>query len=185
MSSGTWFAAPEFSVDPKERCYPIVGCVAYRGYFVERRARAFGERLRGKGLDVTVEGVAAYSTLGHFDDPILNTMIGWNDVELASIIFHELTHQMIYVPSDADFDEALAVTVEEEGVRRWLKSQGREKDLEQYDLQQQRFLQVLATPEPHARRAPRAVRLGGHARAHARAQGRRIRSAARIAMHRW
>ena len=137
-------AAPEFSVDPKEWCYPIVGCVAYRGYFVERRARAFGERLRGKGLDVTVEGVAAYSTLGHFDDPILNTMIGWNDVELASIIFHELTHQMIYVPSDADFDEALAVTVEEEGVRRWLKSQGREQDLEQYDLQQQRFLQVLA-----------------------------------------
>ena len=78
-------AAPEFSVDPKEWCYPIVGCVAYRGYFVERRARAFGESLRAKGFDVSVGGVAAYSTLGHFDDPILNTMIGWNDVEYEAL----------------------------------------------------------------------------------------------------
>jgi predicted aminopeptidase len=136
-------AAPEFSLEPKEWCYPIVGCVAYRGYFVERRAQAFGERLRRKRFDVSVSGVAAYSTLGHFDDPILNTMVGWNDVELASIIFHELTHQMIYLPNDADFNEALATTVEEEGVRRWLKSQGRESDLEHHDLEEQRFLEVL------------------------------------------
>jgi len=137
-------AAPEFSVDPKEWCYPIVGCVAYRGYFVERRARAFAQDLKRRGLDVTVGGVAAYSTLGHFDDPILNTMLGWNDVELASIIFHELTHQMIYLPNDADFNEALATTVEEEGVRLWLESLGRERDLEHYRTYQQRFAQVLA-----------------------------------------
>jgi predicted aminopeptidase len=137
-------AAPEFSVDPKEWCFPIVGCVAYRGYFVERRARAFGEKLRRKGFDVSVAGVAAYSTLGHFDDPILNTMIGWNDVELASIIFHELTHQMIYIANDADFNEALAVTVEEEGVRRWLESLGRNGDLERYELEQKRSLEVVA-----------------------------------------
>jgi predicted aminopeptidase len=137
-------AAPEFSIEPKEWCYPIVGCVAYRGYFVERRARAFGDKLRREGLDVSVSGVAAYSTLGHFNDPILNTMLGWSDVELASIIFHELTHQMIYVPNDADFNEALATTVEEEGVRRWLESLGRDKDLEEYELQQKRFLEVLA-----------------------------------------
>lgn len=137
-------AAPEFSVDPKEWCYPIVGCVAYRGYFVERRARRFAEGLRRRGLDVAVDGVAAYSTLGHFDDPILNTMLGWSDVELASIIFHELTHQMIYVPNDADFNEALAVTVEEEGVRRWLESLGRDRDLERYREYQERFAQVLA-----------------------------------------
>ena len=137
-------AAPEFSVDPKEWCYPIVGCVAYRGYFVERRARRFADGLRRRGLDVAVDGVAAYSTLGHFDDPILNTMLGWSDVELASIIFHELTHQMIYVPNDADFNEALAVTVEEEGVRRWLQSLGRDRDLERYRAYQERFAQVLA-----------------------------------------
>jgi predicted aminopeptidase len=137
-------AAPEFSVDPKEWCYPIVGCVAYRGYFVERRARAYGEGLRAKGFDVSVGGVAAYSTLGHFDDPILNTMIGWNDVELASIIFHELTHQMIYVANDADFNEALATTVEEEGVRRWLEAAGRSGELERYQLEQRRSLEIVA-----------------------------------------
>jgi predicted aminopeptidase len=135
-------AAPEFSVDAKEWCYPIVGCVAYRGYFVERRARSFAEKLR-RHLDVSVDGVAAYSTLGHFSDPILNTMLGWNDVELASIIFHELTHQMLYVPNDADFNEAFATTVEEEGVRRWLRARGREKDLASYALQQERYQQVV------------------------------------------
>ncbi len=114
-------AAPEFSVDAKEWCYPIVGCVAYRGYFVEARARRFAARLGGRGFDVMVGGVAAYSTLGHFNDPVLNTMMGWNDVELASIIFHELTHQLLYVPNDSSFNEALATTVEEEGVRRWLR----------------------------------------------------------------
>jgi predicted aminopeptidase len=92
-------AAPEFSVDAKEWCYPIVGCVAYRGYFAESKARAFAAGLRSKGFDVSVGGVAAYSTLGHFDDPILNTMVGWSDVEFAAIIFHELTHQLLYVPA--------------------------------------------------------------------------------------
>ena len=100
-------AAPEFSVEAKEWCYPIVGCVAYRGYFVERRAGSFAGKLRRRGFDVSVGGVAAYSTLGHFNDPMLNTMLGWSDVELAPIIFHELTHQMLYVPDDADFNEAL------------------------------------------------------------------------------
>jgi predicted aminopeptidase len=137
-------AAPEFSVEAKEWCYPIVGCVAYRGYFVERRAHTFADKLRRQGLDVSVAGVAAYSTLGHFNDPILNTMLAWNDIELASIIFHELTHQMIYVPNDADFNEALATTVEDEGVRRWLRAQGRDKDLVDYDLQQARYLEVIA-----------------------------------------
>jgi predicted aminopeptidase len=137
-------AAPEFSVEPKEWCYPIVGCVAYRGYFVERRARKFGKKLEAAGFDVAVGGVAAYSTLGHFDDPILNTMVGWDDVELASIVFHELTHQMIYLANDADFNEALATTVEEEGVRRWLTSLGREADLERYRLEQERYRTVVA-----------------------------------------
>jgi predicted aminopeptidase len=137
-------AAPEFSVDPKEWCYPIVGCVAYRGYFAERRARAFGRALKSEGFDVSVEGVAAYSTLGHFDDPILNTMIGWNDVELASIIFHELTHQMIYIANDADFNEALATTVETEGVRRWLESLGRSGELARYEREESRSLEIVA-----------------------------------------
>jgi predicted aminopeptidase len=136
-------AAPEFSVDAKKWCYPIVGCVAYRGYFSERRARRFAARLRGQGQDVTVGGVAAYSTLGHFNDPVLNTMMGWNDVELASIIFHELTHQLLYVPNDSSFNEALATTVEEEGVRRWLRAQGRDADLANHLVQQERYVEVI------------------------------------------
>jgi predicted aminopeptidase len=136
-------AAPEFSVDPKEWCYPIVGCVAYRGYFVEARAQRFAGGLRRQGLDVTVDGVAAYSTLGHFDDPVLSTMMDWNDVELAAIIFHELTHQLLYVPNDSSFNEALATTVEEEGVRRWLRAQGREKDLAKHLLQREHYLKVV------------------------------------------
>ncbi len=136
-------AAPEFSVDAKEWCYPIVGCVAYRGYFVEGRARRYAARLRGQGLDVTVGGVAAYSTLGHFDDPVLSTMMGWNDVEFAAIIFHELTHQLLYVPNDSSFNEALATTVEEEGVRRWLRAQGREADLAKHRVQQEHYAKVI------------------------------------------
>jgi predicted aminopeptidase len=137
-------AAPEFSVDPKEWCFPIVGCVAYRGYFVEARARRFAAGLQTKGFDVVVGGVAAYSTLGHFDDPILSTMVTWNDAELASIIFHELTHQLLYVPNDASFNEALATTVQEEGVRRWLQQQGRDKELADHLLEQQRYMEVIA-----------------------------------------
>jgi predicted aminopeptidase len=137
-------AAPEFSVEPKRWCFPIVGCVAYRGYFVESRARRFAAGLHAKGFDVVVGGVAAYSTLGHFDDPILSSMVNWDDAELAAIIFHELTHQLLYVPNDASFNEALATTVEEEGVRRWLEAQGRSKDLSDHLLEHARYLEVIA-----------------------------------------
>lgn len=136
-------AAPEFSVDPKQWCFPVVGCVAYRGYFVEHRARKYAAEMHARGYDVAVGGVAAYSTLGHFDDPIINTMLGWDDIELAGIIFHELTHQLLYVPGDASFNEALATTVEEEGIRRWLLSQGREADLAKHELQQMHYLEVI------------------------------------------
>ncbi len=131
-------AAPEFSLSPKQWCYPFVGCLAYRGYFAERAAARYAARLRSRGFDVSVEGIAAYSTLGHFDDPVLSSMMGWSDVELASIIFHELTHQKIFVADDTPFDEGLATFVEREGVRRWLVSQGRGADLARYALTQRR-----------------------------------------------
>jgi predicted aminopeptidase len=137
------FAAPEFSVEPKQWCFPFVGCVAYRGYFKESAARAYGERLRREGLDVRVGGVAAYSTLGHFDDPVLSSMLGWDDVELAAIIFHELTHQLLYVPGDVSFNEALATLIEQQGVRRWLTAQGRSADLDAYELEQRRYEEVV------------------------------------------
>lgn len=137
------FAAPEFSVEPKRWCYPVVGCVAYRGYFAERKARQYAQQLRAEDYDVAVRGATAYSTLGTFDDPVLSTMLGWGDVDLAAIIFHELTHQMLYVRDDASFNEALATLIEEEGVRRWLHAHGRDGDLASYMARQARYAQVI------------------------------------------
>ena len=135
------FAAPELSLKPRESCFPIAGCVAYRGYFDETKARSFAAGLAKEGNDVFVGGVAAYSTLGHFDDPVLNTMMGWSDVQLAAIIFHELSHQLVYVAGDSSFNEGFASLVEDEGVRRWLLSAGRERDLETFARQRQRYLE--------------------------------------------
>jgi predicted aminopeptidase len=110
----------------------VVGCVAYRGYFKEAKARKFAQRLAGEGFDTVVEGVPAYSTLGKFDDPILNTMMGYGDDELAAIMFHELSHQLVYIPDDSSFNEAFAVTVEREGLARWLAAHGRSADLRRH-----------------------------------------------------
>jgi predicted aminopeptidase len=118
-------AAPEFSVNPKVWCFPIAGCVTYRGYFHQKSAQSYADKLSGQGFDTIVEGVPAYSTLGHFDDPILNTMLPYGRDQLAAIIFHELAHQLIYVAGDSAFNEAYASTVEEAGLARWLTSQGR------------------------------------------------------------
>ena len=137
-------AAPEFSVNPKRWCFPIAGCVAYRGYFKEEKARKFGESLAKEGFDIYVGGVAAYSTLGKFKDPVLNTMLGYGDDELAAIIFHELSHQLIYVANDSEFNEAFATAVEEAGLQRWLKYRGRETDLGRYTARQSRQKQIIA-----------------------------------------
>jgi len=130
----TWnlFAAPEFSVAPKRWCYPVAGCVAYRGYFDEARAAREAGKLRARGYDVYVGASIAYSTLGHFRDPVLNTMLRHGDVELAAFIFHELAHQAVYAQGDSDFNEAFANVVEYEGLRRWLAREGRSDELEQF-----------------------------------------------------
>ena len=112
-------AAGEFSLVPNSWCYPITGCVAYRGYYSQTEAYAFAEVLRTQGLDVFVGGVRAYSTLGWFDDPVLNTMLDQPFSYLAGVIFHELAHQRIYIKGDTTFNESFAVAVEREGVRRW------------------------------------------------------------------
>jgi predicted aminopeptidase len=118
----TWnlFAAPEFSVAPKRWCFPVAGCVAYRGYFEEERATRAAGKLRARGYDVYVGPSIAYSTLGHLRDPVTNTMLRYGDTELAAFIFHELAHQAAYAPGDSDFNEAFANVVEGEGIRRWL-----------------------------------------------------------------
>ena len=137
-------AAPEFSVSPRRWCFPIAGCVAYRGYFKEAKARSFADSLAMQGFDTYVGGVAAYSTLGKFKDPVLNTMLGYGDDELAAIIFHELSHQLIYVANDSEFNEAFATAVEQAGLERWLKLRGRESDLGRYKARRSRQAQIIA-----------------------------------------
>ena len=136
------FATPEFSVDPVRWCFPVAGCVAYRGYFHEADARDFGLGLESEGNDVLVGGVPAYSTLGHFADPVLNTMIDWDEAELASLLFHELAHQVAYVKDDTGFNEAFATTVEREGVRRWFADRGDADSLARFEERSRRAVAV-------------------------------------------
>ena len=118
-------AAAEFSIEARTWCFPVAGCVAYRGYFSERRARAKAAQLKAEGQDVFVGGVTAYSTLGIFDDPVLSTMLGRDDTALVALLFHELAHQRLYLPGDTAFSESFASAVEELGVERWLSVRAR------------------------------------------------------------
>lgn len=118
------FAAPEFSTENVNWCYPIAGCVSYRGYFSELGATRYAQRLSAEGYDVYTGGVDAYSTLGWFDDSLLSTVIDRVDYQLAGLIFHELAHQVVYLAGDTTFNESFATAVEREGVRRWLQARG-------------------------------------------------------------
>jgi len=135
------FAAPEFSVEPVNWCYPIAGCVAYRGYFSERSALRYAAKLEEDGLDVYTGGVDAYSTLGWFEDSLLSTVLNRADYQLAGLIFHELAHQLVYLPGDTTFNESFATAVEREGVRRWLAKSNKDSNIAaallDYDRQQQ------------------------------------------------
>ncbi|HUK00945.1 MAG TPA: aminopeptidase [Steroidobacteraceae bacterium] len=139
-------ATPEFSVQPRQWCFPVAGCVAYRGYFKESKARAFAAQLAARGDDTLVDGVPAYSTLGRFADPVMSSMLVYGDAGLAGILFHELAHQLIYVRNDSAFNEAFATAVEEEGLRRWLIYQGQLDELTRFEAAQardRRFTQLL------------------------------------------
>ena len=116
------YAADEFSLEPKSWTFPIVGKATYRGYFSEKAARSYGEKLKKEGYDVHVSGIEAYSTVGWFRDPVLNTFINNSEIDLAETLFHELAHQTAFAKGDTDFNEAFATAVAEEGLRRWMLS---------------------------------------------------------------
>jgi predicted aminopeptidase len=127
------FAAPELDLTPLTWCYPFAGCVGYRGFYNEAAAQRFATRLRRQGNDVYVAGVSAYSTLGWFNDPVVNTMLYREETALAGVIFHELAHQRLYVEDDTLFNESFARTVEQEGVRRWLAARGTDAQRRQWE----------------------------------------------------
>jgi predicted aminopeptidase len=128
-------AAPEFSIEPVTWCFPFAGCVAYRGYFDADRAEAFAEKLRAKGYDTFSGGSPAYSTLGHFADPVLNTMLSGDEAAIAATLFHELAHQRVYVKDDTELSESFATAVEQYGVEEWLTREARPVVLERYRAQ--------------------------------------------------
>jgi predicted aminopeptidase len=132
------FAAGEFSVEPKQWCFPFAGCVNYKGYFSEAEARRHAQQLAAEGHDVYVGGVPAYSTIGWFADPLLNTFIRYPEPELARLLFHELAHQVVYVKNDTVFNESFATVVEQAGLARWLAAHGSEEDRTRF-AQLQRF----------------------------------------------
>jgi predicted aminopeptidase len=136
-------AARQFSLEPKTWWYPLVGRLEYRGYFSERGARDLAKALERKGYDVYVGGVEAYSTLGWFKDPVLNTFVFQDEPELAEVVFHELGHQRLFARGDTDFNEAFATVVGQEGARRWLRSQGNTNAYEAYVVSLRRNSQFV------------------------------------------
>jgi predicted aminopeptidase len=139
-------AAPPLSLQMRQWCFPVVGCVSYRGYYDKVAAEAFAQRYRQAGDDVQVAGVAAYSTLGYFNDPVLNTFIQYPDAELARLIFHELSHQVVYIKNDTTFNESFATAVEIIGVERWLADKNDPKlklDYAAYEARRKDFLALL------------------------------------------
>jgi len=130
-------ASPEFELRAETWCFPVAGCVNYRGYFSQAAAQRFAAQLAGRGFDTQVYGVAAYSTLGWFDDPVLDTWLTRQESALAALVFHEFAHQIVYVAGDTAFSEGFANIVEREGVRRWLQRHGAPGRYEDYLLGRQ------------------------------------------------
>lgn len=139
-SAVTWnvVATEEFSMQAETWCFPVAGCVSYRGYFDLKDAQAYADSLSEQSLDVTIGGASAYSTLGWFDDPVLDTMLRGGDVRYIGTLFHELAHQVLYVKDDSTFNEAFASFVEQVGTRQWLESRGETARIEGYDQSLQR-----------------------------------------------
>ncbi|GJM04192.1 MAG: aminopeptidase [marine bacterium B5-7] len=140
------FATEEFSLSPLKWCYLIVGCLNYRGYFSEADAKNHVIKLKEQGHDTFIGGVSAYSTLGWFDDPVLNTMLRWNDIQLATVMFHELAHQQLYIKNDTEFNESYAEAVATIGVVKWLEQSSDNNLLSEYiqfQSQEKKFISLV------------------------------------------
>lgn len=126
------FAAPEFSTRLHQWCYPVIGCASYRGYFDDERLAAYATALEAEGFETYIGPVAAYSTLGWFDDPVLSSFVAWPEYRLAGLLFHELTHQRIYIDDDTAFNESLASAVQQAGTELWLDAYADTDEIARY-----------------------------------------------------
>lgn len=126
------FAAKEFSTQLHKWCFPVAGCLSYRGYYDEELLNEYANQLRAQNFDLHIAYVPAYSTLGWFDDPVLSSFINWPDYRLAGLLFHELTHQRIYIDDDTQFNESLAVAIQQAGTELWLKANNEEAQLDEF-----------------------------------------------------
>jgi len=138
------FAAPTLSLQPHRWCYPIVGCAPYRGFFSEARAERDARRLQAEEYEVYLGGVAAYSTLGWFDDPLLSTFIRWPEPQLARLLFHELAHGVVWVQDDVAFNESFATFVGRQGAAAWFQDRGDDRDLSRYEADLHGWQRLLA-----------------------------------------
>ncbi|GMR20408.1 MAG: aminopeptidase [Gammaproteobacteria bacterium] len=138
------FAAPALSLKPKQWCFLFAGCVSYRGYFTKEDAVQYGNELQAQGWDVFIAGIRAYSTLGWFDDPLLNTVTHYDEIALAALIFHEMAHQVVYVEDDTSFNESFAKTVEQVGVKRWMERKQNSAHYQKYLKRQQHSKEFIA-----------------------------------------
>ncbi len=141
------FATPELSMQPLSWCYPVAGCTTYRGYFKQQNAMLYANKLSQQGYDVYVAGISAYSTLGWFKDPVLSTFINRSEPQLANLLFHELAHQLLYVKDDTAFNESFATLVAQEGVKRWLETQGYPSDYQAFladQKKEQTFVELIS-----------------------------------------
>ncbi len=169
------FATPELSLQPVTHCFPVAGCVAYRGYYQKGAARGAAALMREDGMDVYVGGVEAYSTLGWFDDPILSTMLGWGDERLATLIFHELAHQRFYLQDDTAFNESFATFVEQEGTRQWRAARGLAASESQLPGQQDQFIGLVLASRDRLQAIYAGPLDDAHKRAAKRAEFERLR----------
>ena len=154
------FATREFSIEPRQWCFLFAGCVNYRGYFGKADADAFAADLEARGYDVFVGGVPAYSMLGYFPDPVLNTFVNYPLPHLARLVFHELSHQVVYAHDDTEFNESFAVTVEQEGLERWLAHFGSAEDRASYELMRERRADFINLIETYRNRLDALYRAG-------------------------
>ncbi|MCS3903658.1 putative aminopeptidase [Methylohalomonas lacus] len=171
-------ATPPLSLEPREWCFLLVGCLQYRGYYSAAEARRFAQTQSDNGDDVFVGGVTAYSTLGWFDDPVLNTMLKESDARLAQVIFHELAHQQLFIKGDTEFNEAFADSIGITGTRRWLSASGRHDQLDRYEqqrAQEERVIELIMTTRTRLERIYTSDRSDATKRARKQAEIARLR----------